>query len=625
MKKFQLLRYFRAGWWLIAAISVIGGILFYSYIASTQTYKAQMTVAYTDPEAENGLNPDGSKLNAAEITSPAVLSMVVDKLGTDKSIDHICRDITIEEVIPEDIQAIQNGAWEDGLEYKYYATEYIITYETNDEQEARRTIEAILDCYITYYTEKYVAIPQAPNSVSAIKGLDSDYLEYAEVLEKFVNENRQYLINAETLWPKFRSSTTGYSFHDLYNEYNFIYTNNVPLLYSTILSNKVTRNAELLTYKYQYAIDKNNQRIQNNKEFIANTQGLIDAYISKNRDNMGYHWAADDKEKKAALEAEGGTQSAYGERYVIGQVYSFSNGDSVYEETTYDQLLNQYIGAQSIIAELETMNEYYTSFLNIFTGIKGENGAQYFGETNELIDWMIDRLTMLDELISRTTAEHTQSIGPQSIEMTASANVFQTKNVELYLLIALFLFFFVGFVCVIVIGRGLDFFDYMLYVDHSTNLPNRASCDAKIESYAGAPIPLDFTCITVSLDNIAEINRALGRDGGNQIMRIFASLLRDTIPETGFVGYNGSMRFMCLIPECDIRRSEYYQALFDKSVQEFNKSDAGGVNKDGGVSATTNSNKPMSIFELISETFKQLGGGAKRENADKGEAGSGNE
>ncbi len=625
-----MLRYFRAGWWLIALISVIGGIVFYTYIASTQSYKAQMTVAYTDPEAENGLNPDGSKLNAAEITSPAVLSMVVDTLGTDKSIDHIRRDMTIEEVIPEDIKAIRSGAWEDGLEYKYYATEYVITYETKDEQEARRTIEAILDCYINYYTDKYVEIPKAPNSVDAIKGLEADYLEYAEALERFVNENRTYLINAEELWPNFRSSTTGYSFHDLFNEYDFIYTNNIPLLYSTILSNKVTRSAEMLTYKYQYTIDKNNQRILNNKEFIANTQGLIDAYIAKNRDNMQYHWAAEDKDKRAEQRAEqpegSASQPAYGERYVIGQVYSFSNGgDSVYEETTYDQLLQQYITAQSIITELETQNQYYKSFLDIFTGIEGESGTQHFEETDELIGWMLTRLTTLDGLIRQTTAEHTQAMGPQSIEMTASANVFQMKNVKLYLIIALFLFFFVGFVCVIIIGRGLDFFDYMLYVDHSTNLPNRASCDAKIESYAGAPIPLDFTCITVSLDNIAEINRTLGRDGGNQVMRIFAGLLRDAIPESGFVGYNGSMRFMCLVPECDARRSEYYQALFDKSVQEFNKSDAGAEIKYRVASATTNESAPMSIFELISETFKQLGGGAKQDTADKSAKGSDNE
>lgn len=610
MREFQLVRYFRTWWWLIAVFSIVGGIVFYTYVSSTQTYKAQITVAYLDPLAEEGLNPDGSKLNAAEITSPAVLTMMINgllnenALRTEKSIDFIRRDITIEEVIPDDVKAIQAGAWQNGMEYKYYPTEYVITYETADEQEARRTIESLLDCYITYYTEKYVSIPQAPNSIHSIQGLDSDYLEYAEVLEKFINENRLYLIDANERWPDFRSSTTGYSFHDLYSEYDFLYSTYIPKLYSTILSDQVTRNAELLTYKYQYLTEQNEQRIQSSREFIQNTEGLIDAFLEKNRDTMQYHWAPEEEgsgDETAAT--DGGSQSAYGERYVVGQVYAFDDARSAQGDSTYDKLLAQYLRAQTLIVEMETQNAYYETYLETFRGLQGESGAACFPEIEEQIAWLIQRLTVLDEQNKQTAAEHMQALGPQSIEMTSSANVFQTKNVELYLLLALFIFFFVGFVCVVLLGRGLDFIHYMIYVDHMTDLPNRVSCDAQIELYAGSPMPLDFTCMTVSLDNIAEINRALGRDGGNQVMRIFAGMLRDVIPESGFVGYNGSMRFLCLVPECNSNRSTYYQTLFSKSVEEFNKGDVGVCVKYHICAETTSAQKPMSIFELVSLAF----------------------
>ena len=37
MKEFQLTRYLRHWWWIVALLSALGGIIFYSYAMSRQT------------------------------------------------------------------------------------------------------------------------------------------------------------------------------------------------------------------------------------------------------------------------------------------------------------------------------------------------------------------------------------------------------------------------------------------------------------------------------------------------------------------------------------------------------------------------------------------------------------
>lgn len=611
MKQFQIFRYIRQWWWLIALCSVIGGMFFYMRMAGTQTYRAESMISYTGKDAEEGLNPDGSKINAEEIRSSEVIFAALSELGSSETVDDIRSRLDVKEVIPEDVATIRKAANSDGLEYEYNPVDYIVTYTTakdSSSNEAMSVLDAVLDSYLNLYGRKYVNLMKIPYNFSSLQNLDYDYIEYAEVLNNFVSGNRDYLIKASGFWPQFRSTATGCSFSDLLEETNVIYDVYIPSLYAQILKNHVTNDGEVLQLKYQHRIEDNNLKIANYKVLLSDTEEMIAVFTNKNLENMEYHWESGSND--AVTSSVDGTNAARvgGDSYVLHQVYDFSKdkNDSHYEEITYDKLLDRYIDCKSHIAELENDNDYCNYVLSAYQGVQQESGSKYVPAVESLISTILDRLRELDGRMTNTAAEHSENEAAKKVASASTINTYATVNVKLYLIIALAVFFIGGCVGVIAIGRGLDFVDYIFYVDHTTNLPNRMRCDQCINSYTESGLPSQFACVIVNLTNINDINRIVGRDGGNQVMRMFASFLQSGATKQDFVGYNGGIQFMCFFPNYDNDRTLQFCDHLRREVEDFNVSHDGVEIRYSLAYAIKPQGSATTIRELISSSLSKL-------------------
>ena len=68
MKSFDLLRYLKKWWFLIMLITAVGCLGVYEFISSRQSYTATAIIQYTNANASQGRNADGSKIDPTEIT-----------------------------------------------------------------------------------------------------------------------------------------------------------------------------------------------------------------------------------------------------------------------------------------------------------------------------------------------------------------------------------------------------------------------------------------------------------------------------------------------------------------------------------------------------------------------------
>ena len=180
--------------------------------------------------------------------------------------------------------------------------------------------------------------------------------------------------------------------------------------------------------------------------------------------------------------------------------------------------------------------------------------------------------------------------------------------------VALITVFFGLVACIgaVVVGRLKDIFDYYVFVDRKTGLPNRAACDQYIAGYSKGLLEGDFTCITVRAEKIGEKNRLYGRETTDQMLRSFGHMLRETFQHESdvFLGLNGIGQFVIFAPHMTYLRARSYLKQLKKSVAEYNAAESCSIEYVFGIadSATTG------IYQIRELLIKALS--MEKENPD---------
>ncbi|MGX8685854.1 MAG: hypothetical protein ACSW73_03405, partial [Spirochaetales bacterium] len=112
MREFQIARYLRKWWWIIALLSALSGIVFYTAISSRQTYKAKVLIEFTNSKASEGLYPTGDKIDVNEIKSSSVILAALEDIGRNESVDSVRKRTSITAIISDEDAAIQAAKWD---------------------------------------------------------------------------------------------------------------------------------------------------------------------------------------------------------------------------------------------------------------------------------------------------------------------------------------------------------------------------------------------------------------------------------------------------------------------------------------------------------------------------------
>lgn len=293
MKKFNIFRYLKQFSLLIFLLAVVGSVAIFLYGKSQQRYIATVVIQYTNTGAKEGLTPDGSPLDVTEIYSSTVIDRALRELDSSANIDSVRSNCYVEEVIPEDQQKLNEALIEKGQESTYIPDTYKVFFVADsdkDEDYAWNILDSIIKNYCEFYTEKYVEEQlQSNDSLAMLQG-EYDFIESAQILENDVSQMLDYLLTQRANWPNFRSVETGYTYGDLYNIYSYLYSYDIPNLYSLILGTAETKDIEVLKNRLTRDSEDLQLSIDQCQQQANHLKLLIDNYSGRNKEMMDYHY-----------------------------------------------------------------------------------------------------------------------------------------------------------------------------------------------------------------------------------------------------------------------------------------------------------------------------------------------
>lgn len=550
MKEFQLLRYLSKGKFIILIFALIGSFWVYYYANSKQVYTATTVIRYSNDAINEGLTPNGSKLDVSEIYSSTVIKGAIEDMSLSCMVDEVRSKVKVTPIIPEDEEEKKNTAISKNEEYSYFPTDYIISYEVGSEHSAgfaENMLDAIVENYYSFYSEKYGDQLILPNNASNIKANDYDYIESVDMLQQSVKDIDDYLLQKRESYPDFRASATGYSFSDLENIYSFILNNKVPSLYAGILQNKYTKDNNLLLKKQQSTIDNINIDIKNNQEKSDKLKALIDNYSEKN------------------IETQRTNTGENGESDVIMDVNGYESGIDV--ETTYDDLIQEYVRINHSIKNNEIDKAHAEYIKSVFS-----NNSQNEVPNEDLekdIDELVEMLNSEYAIVQETAKELNEYIGASYLNILNSVVSSEKVNITMYLALAIVFFLFFGCAGAVLIGRLNDFIRYIIYTDKTTKLPNRQMCDVQINALSENKLNEQYTCVVLKLDNLVKINETLGHSAGDMLLRDFGEILKSVSRNYGFIGWNQGS-FLGLFEQCSEEKTKLFEEILAKHVKEYN-------------------------------------------------------
>ncbi len=606
MKNFQIIRYLKKLLPFIIVFCLLATYAVYFKLSTSNTYIASEVIHYNDEQAEKGLAPTGDKLDVNEIKSSAVMSKVVDKMGLTGiySVDSLISRINITPIEDQDKLAQKDAKLEEGEEYIYEPSTFIVSFSSTSGEGpefARTILDETLDVYFEQFSQKYVNVAPANNTIENLNKNDYDFIEMMELIDTSIDNTINTLYQRIEQNSYYRSSDTGVSFAELVDDFNYLRQVNVSSLFSKIYKYQITKNKSVLISDYTTRIDNNNISNTKDKSIVEDLVTVIDAYVKKMRES-------------------GNTNISY--EYILDNLHERNVQDYVGDQTvTYDELIYSWRDRNESIDHAIIDSAYCNYILDTFTQCTGNCGgvcqssdltctelcdAQYSEIRKEVeneIDTLLNELVDLYDTTMKTNNEYNKYLGASYISVLSSASVRESVNVPLYTAIA---FFFLMILCcggAIVLGRTGDIVNYIFYTDHLTEFNNRAYLDKYLKAKDKKLLDDGVVYCMVDISNLMHINTEYSRNTGDDIIKMFTNQIKEVFgkSKTEYV-YNGNGSFVMLTEESDYITVEDIMRLFRLRLDEREEHKDVVIEYKIGIAETFKENK--TARKLLSEAIE---------------------
>ncbi len=598
MKKFEILRYVKRFSVFILLLAIIGSYAIYIYGKNNQQYTATAIIKYTNDGIVEGYTPDGTKLDVNEIYSTEVIVRAMNILGLKTTPEIIRSHCAVTPVISEEQQMTNEALADKGEEVTYFPDTYKIELMVDGEHGAgyaRDVLDAIIESYFSIYTEKYVEHRLSDNPSVDLLEKGYDYYQCICMLDEDTQNMIDFLSVKKESYPQFRSSVTGYTFNDLYEIYDSMQDYDVPRLYAQVLDGPQVKNAEYLRKALSDEIknSKNEEAVKiERKDYLRN---IIDNFSDKNEDILDYHF-------KGQIDATSDTKET---EYILKDVYEDYYSNS--KETTYDEMIIEYVSLDKSIKEEAIKRDDKQFFLSVFEDIETSSGDEASHEAleKEINDYQT-QLANFYKLVNDTSEELNRYLAADYFQIQNSVNVHQKINIQQYVMLAILFFLVVGILGAIVVGRGIDIVEYFLYIDKKTGLPNRESCDTFMTNMSKSPLPDNYSCFVFELSNLNELNKKFGYSVGNNVLKDFAGLLNSMFSSNGKVFHNNKGVFLAFMDQCSDKKAQAVIKTLDEYIEEYNSLNPDYAMKYKGTYTTSTEEGIYSIRQLIGIAFSKI-------------------
>lgn len=550
MKELDVFRYLKKYRALIAGLSVLAGIIFF-LIAQfyIQQYTAVTVIEYTGSRASEGFSPDGKQLDTSELYAANLVSQAMKSLDinySEATMDDIRMNIHVEPIITEEDLEVQKSKLENGEEdYEFKPTRYLVSFSCgvgNGREYPRKVLNQILQEYAEYYGKNHVNTSLAANPVSDITSKGYDYLEMAEVMDSTLESITEHLSDKVSWNGEFRSSRTGQSFQDLYDEFKFIREVEVRQLFSQILAGRITKDRKVLLDKYENR-NKNLDISNSAASFeIERIRGIITAYESA----MGEFGSVAD------TDPEGETGDNVYQNNVLPDVYDDWNKDEdgnwtpIDRTAEYDRLLMKYIEDRTLYENNLIDREYNDYVIGVFTGAPSSSSQSDQERIQEEIQRLAEKINGLQAIYYKTNDEYNEYLGAKNIVMLSSVRVTERFPILVFTVLIVVIFGALGCAGAALFGRIEDFIEYYAFTNKVDGLPNRAKCDQFIASREKRPVQEAFACVAFRIANLQTENARLGREMGDQMIKDVVEIITSVFTPSDrlFIGNNGAGQYL---------------------------------------------------------------------------------
>lgn len=150
------------------------------------------------------------------------------------------------------------------------------------------------------------------------------------------------------------------------------------------------------------------------------------------------------------------------------------------------------------------------------------------------------------------------------------------------------------------------FFEEKATRDPMTSLPNRWSCDLRIEKYRDVSHLSGLACFMVDLNNLKKVNDSLGHAVGDRLIVAFARILADCAAPCGFVGRNGGDEFLGFFEGCDSECLQGFRDALQEGVDRYNRANTEFEIQFAFGAACSCELEKASIFALINMAEQRM-------------------
>ncbi len=406
--------------WMIAVLVAVCVLFSTFYVATNQSYSAEIVISYTDPNMESGYSPNGEVFDVYEIIAPSVISAAISELEIPATVSAIRNAITITPIIPQSVRDLQESKTENGEEYTYYPTDFSVKYTVGSDYSggyARDVLEAVMKAYNVEYAEKYLNTYVLPRADFDLSPEQHDYIEIAEIMKEKADETIEYLEGKVEASDGYRSPKTGYTFSDVLKKYQTLKEFDISALYANIFAGRVTQDREVLLKKYAKRVDDYGVQRDSKLEEANLSRDLMDRYVSSSTKNPS-------------------TSEGYktDSQNVNEPFYSTELKP---DQATYDDLVMAYANAGVEAENLNVSSDYCNKVIEIFSSDVGAGvNDAYTQLVNEGISAISAKMQEYYDIIDQLARDYNSYSATQYIVNKSSVNITTNVPFRMHLLVS---------------------------------------------------------------------------------------------------------------------------------------------------------------------------------------------
>lgn len=468
---------------LVAGIAAV--LLSAAYVNYTQTYSSEVIIRYKDNCISEGRALDGSKFDANEIISPKVVINANKDLPFEITDNEVRSNTSIKPVISENQTAIKDAKLKQGEDYEYNSSIYRVTYKGNPSFfKSRDTLDRLIDNYFKYYNEKYIYLATVSEIDYDLNKSGFDFIEQAEILQNNIDNSisvlQSYIGNGE-----YRSPSTGLTFEDLIDEFEYLSEFKMPLVFSKIYSARLSKDTPLLIDKYTERKEQNELNGKNSYEKAALAEDRMNAYVKANVD-VPNSYNSNQKDGDDDVTIIHDIEDDRIEKYQ--------------EQTTYDTLIKNYVTDSVGVSNSNIDAQHCQDIINIFSSPADGwiDCAQYKEDVEKEI---AQTLTKLKELYTTAFAlidDYNSYIPQKHLECLTGIRTYKNVYGSIYILLALCAALMLACMAAIVYEVIKKYSQYSKNTQKSAELKKSTEDEYEDEVMSADPIIPDISFESIS-------------------------------------------------------------------------------------------------------------------------------